>query len=71
MNLSRKLLVAFTGATLAAAPVAAAPVDRSTQTAEDANSFGGTGLIFIIAAIAVAVLAVVAFERGNDDPVSP
>lgn len=74
MNIAQKTLAAFAGATLlVAAPVAAAPVERASQSAEDANQMGGgTGLIFIVAAVAVAILAVVAFDKdGNDNPVSP
>ncbi len=71
MNFAQKMLVAVAGASLAAAPVAAAPVERTSQEAEDANEFAGTGIIFVLAAIAVAVLAVVAFNNDGDDPVSP
>ena len=70
MQIARNMLIGLVGVSMAASPVVAAPVERSSQGAEEVNDFGGTGLIFLIAAIAVAILAVVAFN-DDDDPVSP
>ena len=55
---------------MAITPVVAAPLARSSQAVEDGNDLSSTGWIFVLAAIAVAVLAVVAFNN-DDDPVSP
>lgn len=70
MKLTRNLFVALAGASLAITPAYAAPVQRASQDAEDGADLSSTGWIFALAALAVAVLAVVAFNN-DDDPVSP
>lgn len=71
MKLARNVIVALTGISLAMTPAIAAPVDRGSQPVEGGSELGSTGLFFVLAAIAVAILAVVAFNNDGDDPVSP
>ncbi len=75
MKLIGKTLAAFAGATLAVSPVMAAPLERTSQSAEEAGEMGGGGGAWIgilAAALVVALAAIAAFDGDSDDsPVSP
>ena len=71
MKIARNVMVGIAAASLLAAPaVAAAPADRGTESAEEANGIASLGWLFAIGVIAVVALAVVAFNN-DDDPASP
>lgn len=71
MKLARNLMIGLAGAALLAAPAVAAPIQRGSDAAQEANGMEGGGWIFIIAAIAVVALAIVAFNKDDDNPTSP
>lgn len=71
MKFAKHIVAGLAGASLLAAPALAAPADRGSQTAQEANGMESTGWIFILGAIAVVALAIVAFNKDGDDPVSP
>ncbi len=72
MKIIGKTLTTFAGAMLAVSPVMAAPVERASQSAEEANEMGGGAWLGIIgAALVVALAAIAAFDDNGDNPVSP
>lgn len=71
MKIARNILIGLSAVPLALTPAIAAASPRASQSAEDSNELGGgTGLFFIVAALVVVALGIVAFN-DDDEPVSP
>lgn len=71
MKVLKSALVGLAGASLLMAPAASAAPVRNAESANEANSLGGSWLAIIGVALVVALAAIAAFGDDDDKPTSP